>query len=327
MNGNETLYNKYLFKINNILNSNKEVEYLKSFYNYMGTKLSISTRYNYINYVLNFIKYLKYKDVSKINLDDYTEFIGTISECTPSYQIAVYSALKKFSKYLEASNKNSMNPMQYIERPNPSEKQSTIIKRNNGFLEEKEIVKYLRNVTTGINDKRKISEVWKIRDYSIIILFLNLGIRCSALYKLDVSSINFENKILITTEKRNKTREYELSDDVCNVLLNWLDVRKEILGDINEDALFISDRRTRIDNSSIYRIVNKYSKNIEGKNITPHKLRATYGTLLYNKTKDLYFVQDRMGHVNPKTTELYIRGQKSNNGKKAADIMSSLTFK
>ena len=71
--------------------------------------------------------------------------------------------------------------------------------------------------------------------------------------------------------------------------------------------------------------MNKYSSNIKGKHITPHKLRATYGTQLYNATGDIYFVQECMGHSNPKTTEIYIRDTK-NTTKKASDIMKNLTL-
>ena len=65
---------------------------------------------------------------------------------------------------------------------------------------------------------------------------------------------------------------------------------------------------------------------IEGKNITPHKLRATYGTQLYNKTGDLYMVQECMGHSSPTTTELYIRGKKNKNAQAAAEIMTKILF-
>ena len=326
--GNEVLYNKYVDKIENIINNNKEKRYLKGFYNYMGSKLSITTKYDYMNYVVNFMNYCN-KKLSEIELDDYTGFLSTIDNKTPSYQIGVYSGLKKFSKYLMASNKNPNNYMEYIDRPNPTEKQNTITKREKGYLDDNEIKIYMESVRNGVGNKisKAKQSTWKERDLAIVVLFLNLGLRCSALYKLDIDNVDFDNQILITTEKRNVTREYDLSNEVCEILLNWVDKREEFLGNIKENALFISDRRSRMDNSSIYRVVNKYAEQIENKNITPHKLRATYGTQLYNQTKDLYFVQDRMGHTNPKTTELYIRGQKSNNGKRAADIMSSLTLK
>ena len=114
-----------------------------------------------------------------------------------------------------------------------------------------------------------------------------------------------------------------MSDETIRILNNWLEKRKRLLNDKLEDALFISNQRTRIEQTSVYRIVNKYAKEIEGKHITPHKLRATYGTQLYNATKDIYFVQQCMNHSNPKTTETYIRGVK-NTTKTASDIMTNL---
>ena len=102
----------------------------------------------------------------------------------------------------------------------------------------------------------------------------------------------------------------------------WIYIRENIVDD-DEQALFISNRKKRMDVSSISNVVKKYSKHINNKNITPHKLRATYGTQLYNETRDVLFVQDCMGHSSPKTTQLYIRDRKDNL-KKASDIMAKL---
>ena len=113
-----------------------------------------------------------------------------------------------------------------------------------------------------------------------------------------------------------------MPDELVYDIEEWLSIRaKEIKDD--EQALFISNRRRRMDQLSISNVVKKYSKVIEDKHITPHKLRATYGTQLYNETGDIYFVQECMGHSNPKTTELYVRGKKKNM-KKASDIMSKM---
>ena len=75
-----------------------------------------------------------------------------------------------------------------------------------------------------------------------------------------------------------------------------------------------------MDEVTVYNVIKKYADCIPEKNISPHKLRATYGTQLYNKTGDIYFVQECMGHSNPKTTELYVR-EKKQNTKKASEIM------
>ena len=162
---------------------------------------------------------------------------------------------------------------------------------------------------------------WLERDLLIVLIFLQTGMRCSALYKLDVDSIDIDTHTLVTIDKGSVIREYELSEETIEHLKKWLIVRKEKLMGRNESALFISNQRKRLGNQGIALIVNKYGQTIKGKNITPHKLRATYGTQLYEATHDLYFVQGSMGHANPKTSELYIRGQKQNITKKASDIM------
>ena len=158
----------------------------------------------------------------------------------------------------------------------------------------------------------------------MINIFLNTGMRCSALYKLDVDNINFETKTLVVLDKGSKLQVYDLSDDTLEMIVKWLDKRSIILGDQIEEALFISNQRRRMTQTSIGRIVHKYAQEIPGKNITPHKLRATYGTQLYEHTHDIYFVQECMGHNNPKTTELYIRGQKDGTRKKALEIMTKV---
>ena len=71
-------------------------------------------------------------------------------------------------------------------------------------------------------------------------------------------------------------------------------------------------------------IVKKYAVDINGKNITPHKLRATYGTQLYNKTGDIYFVSKAMKHANVQTTEIYIEDNERDVNNRVADIMNKL---
>jgi integrase len=227
-----------------------------------------------------------------------------------------------------ASKRATDNPMAYVPRPKFKEGIQTIEKRDKGFLDRKEIKKYIETSKRGIGTSRAIArqKEWKERDLSIIMIFLNTGIRCSALYKLNLDSIDFEKQTLITIDKGDKVQEYTLSEDVLRYIDAWIQKRKEILGTYNEEALFISNRKCRMEQTSIYRIVNKYAQNIEGKHITPHKLRATYGTQLYNQTKDLFFVQQCMGHNNPKTTEKYIRGEANNSRKNAASIMQQIIF-
>lgn len=330
MNGNVEYEKKYQRKIDNILASNRN---LYGFYSFIGDK-SISTIYNYLLSVSSFLSHTGNKHHGDLNVDDFAGYMMKIQRnkngerTTSSYRITAYSALKKYGKYLVASNQLEKNPMDFIDRPKPIENQSTMEKREIGYLSKKEIPKYVTSVEYGVGSarSRKRQQEWKERDMAIIMIFLNTGIRCSALMKIDIDSINFENKTLTVTDKESYVNCYELSDELLDIIKAWIVKRNEFLKGENVDALFISNRKTRMDQASIYRIVNKYASNIKGKHITPHKLRATYGTQLYEVTKDIYFVQECMKHSNPKTTELYIRGNK-NQTKKASDIMKNITIK
>lgn len=327
MTGKEIYEDKFKQKTETIIKDNPDKPYLKGFFNFMGNSLSCSTKFNYIYFVVTFMN-SNGKKVEELDFDDYTEFLSNISNATSSYQIGVYSGLKKFATYLVASRKTEYNPMDHIARPKFKEKEETIAKREKGYLEKKEIKRYLSTVKAGVgSDRAKAKqEPWKERDLLIVLLFLNTGMRCSALYKLDVESISLEDKVLVVNDKGDKIRQYVLSDELVKHVKEWLLTREVLLGDKSERALFISNERTRMCQRSISRVVSKYAANIKGKNISPHKLRATYGTQLLEETRDIYFVQQCMGHSNPSTTELYIRGQNNGNETKASDIMSKITF-
>ena len=157
-----------------------------------------------------------------------------------------------------------------------------------------------------------------------IMLFLTTGMRCSALFKLNINDINFDNNSLRTIDKERRIEEHFFSNDVACILKEWLVKRSIILEGEKEDALFISCKRKRLSKEGITKILEKYSFSINGKHITPHKLRATYGTQVYEKTHDIYMVQQCMGHASPSTSSIYIRGQKNKGRQQASEIMSNL---
>jgi len=192
-------------------------------------------------------------------------------------------------------------------------------------LYDDEIVRYINNVEDGCgSDLAKArQEKWKERDRCIIELFLTTGMRCSALYRLDVQDINIRTGTITTLEKRDKKRTFFLSENTRMCVEEWLIRRKELLGNVETDALFISNRKKRLDSSCIFEITKKYGKDI--KNITPHKLRATFGTQLLEKTNgDLDKVRIAMGHSSVSTTELYMRRDENKVGKEVAELMSTI---
>lgn len=328
MNGTLSYTNNLIEKCEKVIQKNPDIKCLDDFYNFMFQKEK-STVYAYLNNVVRFLRTVN-KEAEELRLNDYTKYMNSISQKTPSYQIAVYSSLKKFSSFLYETELSAKNYMNAIERPDATERDDTIDKREIGYLNKNEIHDYINQVDLGAGTTNAIArqKEWKERDELIILLFLNTGVRCSALYKLDITSIDFEKKLVVFRDKGNKRNEVYLSNNILEKALSWLKKREILtIGYEQNDALFISNRRTRLTQLAISNIVNKYAENIKGKHITPHKLRATYGTQLYDETKDLFFVQNCMNHSNPKTTELYIRGKKEINKKKSCEIMNSLTKK
>lgn len=315
---------KYENRIERLI-QNKLIDYpeLTGYANYLSGLGALTTNYNYIIQIIRFLEKIK-KESKELTLDDYTSYLVSLRNKTNGYQRCAYFALKRYSEYLIYSGKTSINPMEKVAAPKNIESIETKEKREKAFLTKKEIKKAFTNIESGIGNKRSkaLQENWKERDNAIMLLFLSTGIRCSALYKLDINNINWEESTVTVIDKGSKIHKYILPSKTMIALTKWIEKRNELSEGIEQDALFISNRRTRLCQSAISDIVKKYTANIEGKHITPHKLRATFGTHLYNETKDIKFVQDQMGHSNPKTTELYIRGNQDADRQKASDIMS-----
>ena len=325
MSGREEMEIKFRNKINNVVADNLT---LKHYVNYLDS-LSVRTKYTYTCIVAAFLKYIN-KNETNLIFDDFNDYMSYIKYLdnnetkTASYMITVYSALKKFSEYLYITKRIPENYMNNIKRPKSIEKQKTIQKRENGFLNKKEIHKMTKNIYMNPSHKRSLADKWKTRNCAIIYLFLVTGIRCSALAAIDINDIDFNSKLLVVTDKGSKVKKCDLSDKICDILKEWIKERSNI-ENVNNNALFISNRKERMSTQAIALMVHTYAdmSEIENKNITPHKLRATYGTNLYKETGDIYLVKECMGHESVNTTKLYIRGE-NESGKRAAEIMTSI---
>lgn len=326
MNGNDLYISQYERKTTQVCEKYPDW-YLQDFANFM-TRQGASTVYNYVVKVSNMMKYCK-REPKDLTLLDYSRYLAFIKATSSSNRITVYAAMKKYSSFLYNTGICSDDPMKRLDRPKKEESIETQQKRENGFLTKTEIRQLLHNVENTYEpywcgESKKIGKALKARDIAILYVFLNTGMRLSALWKLDLSNIDIENRRIVTIDKGRKIQEYPIGKDVAKRLSNWLLVRGNLKPSENEPGLFISKYGERVSSSTIMRLVEKYAACIEGKHITPHKLRATYGTQIYNATHDLYAVQSCMGHSSPKTSELYIRGQQNKSRKSGSDIMERL---
>ncbi|MBE6767087.1 MAG: tyrosine recombinase XerC [Clostridia bacterium] len=148
----------------------------------------------------------------------------------------------------------------------------------------------------------------KERDYCILTLFLNCGMRLSELCGLDVTDIGTDGSLRILG-KGNKERIVYLNDACVNSLVAYLPHRPvDGVPATEKNALFLSRNKKRISNKTVQHIVYTYLEKagLSGRGLSTHKLRHTAATLMYQHGNvDIRVLKDILGHANLGTTQIY----------------------
>lgn len=211
------------------------------------------------------------------------------------------AAIRTLYRYFYKRKKIKLNPASFVDMPKITNK--PIIR-----LEVDEVATLLDMVESGeklTKTQLKYQKFNRSRDLAILTLFLGTGIRVSELVGINITDIDFNiNGFKITRKGGNQVVLY-FGDEVREALDDYLKERKEIHPlSGHEDALFLSLQRKRISVRSVQVLVKKYTSMVTSlKNISPHKLRSTYGTNLYRETGDIYLVADVLGHKDVNTTK------------------------
>ena len=199
------------------------------------------------------------------------------------------AAIRSFYKYL--TNKAKLlkeNPMQDLDSP----RQKKSLPR---YLDLEQSVRLLDNVT-GKNRER---------DYCILTLFLNCGMRISELIGLNISDVQADQ--LRVLGKGNKERVIFLNPACQQAIADWLEVRERFAG-ADPAALFISSQsRKRISKAAVEKLVKKHllAAGLDSTQFSPHKLRHTAATLMLQNGVDVRTLQEVLGHEHLNTTQIY----------------------
>lgn len=198
------------------------------------------------------------------------------------------STLKSFYKYLTVkAGLLEKNPVADLDLPKQQQKLPV-------YLELPECLKLLK-AADGKNYHR---------DFAILMVFLNTGIRLSELVGINLTDI-FENRLRVLG-KGGKERVVFLND-ACLAAINAYRQVRPVDGVIDKNALFLSNRRTRISHQMVQNLVKKY---IEKAGLDPHrysvhKLRHTAATLMFQNGVDIRVLKEVLGHENLGTTQIY----------------------
>lgn len=303
-----------------MIERDRNPEFLNSFLDYTMTILNKSPNtikeYNYD--LAMFLKYIKMHfhltnktDLKEIEISDLTldtirkielnDIHSFLSYLTTTYRSKAAtrarkaSSIRVFFNYLsQKANLIEKNPAQNLETPKL----------------EKRMPKYL-----SLEDSKKLLDVTnseennKERDYAIITLFLNCGMRLSELIGINLSDINFSEAKMTVVGKGNKERTIYLNKACMRAIQSYLDVRpKEGIKYDSKNALFLSKRRERISTRMVQYIVERELKKagLDTKKYSVHKLRHTAATLMYQYGNvDIRALQEILGHESISTTEIY----------------------
>lgn len=229
------------------------------------------------------------------------------------------ASLRSFYNYFFRKQLIKTNPPDLVKTPKLHEKE--IIR-----LDVDEVAMLLDEVESGENlTKHQLAyhEQTKRRDLALLSLLLGTGIRVSECVGIDIQDVDFKNNGVKVRRKGGAEVIVYFNDEVAAALLDYLEIRSEteaVEGHTN--AMFLSMQRKRMGVRSVEKLVKKYAQLVTTvKNITPHKLRSTFGTNLYQETGDIYLVADVLGHKDVNTTRRHYAAQADVRRRQAAKMV------
>lgn len=293
---------------------------IKCFFEFLISEFSQYKSYKIKDFTLHDIEILKGQDISDflryVKLYDKDGTQVTNSERAAKRKLC---ALRKFYSYYYRYEMINSNPTLKVDMPKIHDK--TIVR-----MEVNEVAEFLDNVESGnkltINQLKRHNKL-KTRDLALLTLMLGTGIRVSECVGLDINDVDFDNDRIKVVRKGGSESFVYFSDEVHNVLADYFEERKNLNPEPgHENALFISSKNKRLCVRSVELLVKKYAATVTTvKHITPHKLRSTYGTNLYQASKDIYLVADVLGHKDVNTTRRHYAEIVDENKRKARNIV------
>ena len=283
--------------LNKSKNSVKEYNYdLSNFFKFMSNYLGVTSEEDIKNVDIHLldIEFLKKIDLEAIHA--YLYYLKDTNNSKAATLARKASTIRIFFAYI--SNKEKLlevNPAQNLENPK-------LDKRQPKYLTLEESQKLLK-IAEDENDRN--SE----RDFAIITLFLNCGMRLSELVSISLNDIQFDECKMTVIGKGNKERTIYLNKACMEAINKYLSVRPtQGIKPSDTKALFLSERLERISKRTVQYIVEKELRKagLDTTKYSTHKLRHTAATLMYQYGNvDIRALQELLGHESIATTEIY----------------------
>jgi len=232
--------------------------------------------------VYDFLSYLARDKAKHVNSRDTEYGLGANARARK------IATIRSYYKYLTVKTKQlSENPVSDLDSPKVMKTLPRYLTLNDSMA--------LLNSVDGPN---------KERDFCILTIFLNCGLRISELVGLNLADIRADS--LRVVGKGNKERVVYLNDACAGAINDYLLIRKSIAA-VDNRAFFLSSRRVRISKSTVHSLVKKHitAAGLDSSKYSAHKLRHTAATLMLHSGVDIRTLQELLGHEHLNTTEIY----------------------
>ncbi len=269
----------------------------------------------FFNYLTNFLpdyankepKDFTLADIGNITSDQISSYITWLIDKGYAERTVARSraSISSFFTYLVNNRKIEYNPTNAAA--------SVKIHKNDyvKHLEDEQQEELLDTASSGegLSKLQKMyhDKYYAARDYALILLLLDTGIRVSELHSLNIKDIDFETSSFMFTRKGGNIQTLYFGDDVRSALLDYIDERKGWDLALSEnDPLFVNRKGERLGIRAIQRLVNKYTSAAKVGKMSPHKLRASFAMSYYKHNgNDILALKKEMGHSNVTTTTIY----------------------
>lgn len=257
-------------------------------------------------------KFLNAKDVTVIGSMNHQNNISGIAR--------KMSALRSFYGYLCQHDYLSNDPTVGATKQSRHAEEHVITRLTADEVDD--LLNVIKSGAIGSTRQQKMLEKTQYRDFAILTLLLRTGIRVSECVSLDIDDFNFNENSMCVVRKGGKEHYLYFDETTKEALLDYMELeRPGFCESDKEKALFLTARKQRIGVRSIQKMVSKFaSVAVSNKKITPHKMRSTYGTALYNKTGDIRLVADVLGHSDINTTAKHYAATEEEHRRAAAKI-------
>lgn len=277
------------------------------YYSLEGEGKSYTTLANYINHNVDFMDFITngvrddefFLNVKPIDINRYMaslrhkEVNGTIIRTGDDIRAARWTSIKAFFEFLKG---------EYID-------ESPVDKTNRPKIKTEHQVTYLNKdeINMLLDEIRLNSAASKrSRDLCLVSLALSTGLRVSAITQINVEDVDLENNTIKVVEKGNKVRTIKFGNNLAALIWQCIEDRDKYFPNADTNALFLSQWKRRMTTQAVRDLVSKYTINIQGKHITPHKLRASAATNLAASGVSMQAIAKVLGHENIQTTKRYV---------------------